>query len=319
MNVNLYRLYYLLGLKAKQPIIEETQEIEEDDSTSAPKPKGQKSTTPKLAAISYSKKQVWYGRVNDWKNMTVTRKDIEACVKYKVNGYMIEMAGDIPGTTYWKNEWTQSWINSIEKCYKELVKRTRAAGMWLFVSIVNDNMGIKKYGHRGIPLSKVMKQARQLVAIVKKYGPTGVIVQPVAETQTAAGREFEKYCKTQLKNFKLVNNNDGGQPRGINGMNFRAYHPASINTKVPKDAFTISDHGMIIRELAATRTEPRQYTYDILKKSNTWPSSTANKTKVNAWATNVFKKWGCRVLGFYAFQRIAHDANTIKIVGSIKR
>jgi hypothetical protein len=122
-----------------------------------------------------------------------------------------------------------------------------------------------------------------------------------------------------LKNFKLVNNNDGGQPRGINGMNFRAYHPASINTKVPKDAFAISDHGMIIRELAATRTEPRQYTYDILKKSNTWPSSTANKTKVNAWATNVFKKWGCRVLGFYAFQRIAHDANTIKIVGSIKR
>lgn len=306
MNIFLYKLNYFLGRKAKPLALEE---LEETTSTRAAKP----------TSISYNSKQVWYGRVNDWKNMSVTRKDIEACVKYKVNGYMIEMSGDIPGSSTYKNFWKDAWIKNIETCYKELVKRTRAAGMWLFVSIVNDNIGSGKYGQTGPKLDKVMNQAKKLVAIIKKYGSTGVLVQPVAETQTAAGRSFDNYCKTQLKGFNLVYNGSGGRPSNLGGMKFRAYHPASIETKVPKDAFAISDHGKIIRELSVKSGDPKKYDYSILKKSDTWPSSPVNKSKLEAWAKNIFTKCGCRVLGIYAFQRIAHDGSTIKYLGSLKR
>lgn len=247
--------------------------------------------------IGKDKPQKWYGRVNFWMNMTASKKDIEACVKYHLDGYMIEMAG-------WSGSagaepWSDAWISKIESNYKKLVKLCRAAGIWLFVSIVNDNMGQGKYGDKNPKLEKVIGQAKKLVAIVKSAGKDNVIVQPVAETQTTAGKQFDTYCKSELANFQLVYNGQGGQPTNNGGMNFRAYHPSSVGRQIAGDAFAVSDHGAIIKELANN-------TYD----------GPVNPQKVTAWYNNI-KSWGCPVMGYYAFLVQNHDKFTIQTIGNL--
>ena len=243
-------------------------------------------------------KQVWYGRVNDWKNLKATEKDIICCMNNGVAGYMIELAGDIPGKKG-PQPWTDAWLKDIEEKYKKLVKMTRSAGLWLFVSIVNDNMGQGKYGDKSPKLEKVLAMAKSLALIVKKNGKLGVVVQPVAETQTTAGNIFEKYCRNELYNFPLVFNGNGGFPTGTCGFNFRAVHPSSTTKQCPSDAFVISDHSKLIKELAQGET------YD----------GTIREDKCNTWFYTVFHISKCRVIGYYAFLRTKHDKKTITTLG----
>ena len=261
-------------------------------------------TVVKPMSIGYAKKQTWYGRVNNWKNMSVTEKDIILCTGVGVSGYMIEMAGDLPGTTDAKRGWTKAWLNDIDKKYTQLVKMARAAGLWLFVSIVNDNMGQGKHGDISPRLAKVLPMAKQLAQIVKKNGTNNVIVQPVAEIQTSAGVEFQKYCQNELKKFTIVYNPNSGYNPKITGWKYKAVHPPKILTTCQKDTLVVSDHSMIIKELAADGK------YD----------GTVNKSKLVLWFNKIFAKCGCRVVAYYAFQRKNHDKNTIKALGdSIKR
>lgn len=253
-------------------------------------------------SISYTSKQVWYGRVNDWKNLKATEKDIKLCMKRGVRGYMIELAGDLPNSGA-KKAWTDDWFSEISAKYKKLVKMTRAAGLWLFVSIVNDNMGQGKYGDTSPKLEKVLPMAQSLALMVKKNGADGVIVQPVAETQTNGGRIFEKYCGGELYNFYLVYNGEGGFPKSPGGFQFRAVHPSGTKVKCPGDAFAISDHSALIRQLA------RGGAMD----------GVANAGKVAEWAETVFKNSNCRVLGYYAFLRSQHDKETINILGDLAK
>lgn len=248
------------------------------------------------ALVPLNKKQMWYGRVNDWKNLKVTEKDIICCKNNGIAGYMIEMAGDLPGT---KDTWTDAWVKDIEEKYKKILKMTRSAGLWLFVSIVNDNMGQGKYGDTSPKLEKVLTLAQSLALIVKKNGKSGVVVQPVAETQTNGGRIFEKYCRGELCDFNLVYNGNGGFPSGTGGFQFRAVHPASITTKCPADALVISDHSKIIKELSQGGA------YDGIVK----------RDKAEVWMNNILNVCKCNVIGYYAFLRSAYDKETISILG----
>ena len=245
-----------------------------------------------------SSKQIWYGRVNAWKDLKITEKDIIRCAKEGVAGYMIELAGDYPNNP---EAWKDPWVEDIEKKYKKLVKMCRAAGLWLFVSIVNDNMGQGKYGDTSPKLDNVLIMAQTLAMIVKKNGTSNVIVQPVAETQTNAGRIFEKYCRNELCNFPLVYNGSGGFPSGTGGFNYRAVHPSTTITVCPSDALVISDHSKIIRELA------------LLGSFN----ASINPGKAHIWADTVFNKSKCSIMGYYAFQRIQYDKDTISVLGEI--
>ena len=241
--------------------------------------------------------QTWYGRVNAWpKSRSITIKDLNAIKKYGVSGYMIEMSG----WSKFKNpQWTEKWLDEVQTEYEWLLKQCRARGLWLFVSIVNDNMGCGKYGDTGPKLEKVYGRAQQLVKIVKSAGSDNVIVQAVAETQTQAGKNFEQYCIQQLGGkFPLVYNGSGGFPSGIlGGFDYRAMHPSAVSKKVPSDGLAISDHGLIIRELANGGLE-----------------SKGNPDVVRKWKNNV-KGWGCRVCGYYAFKYEKFDEGTIKALG----
>lgn len=250
---------------------------------------------------------VMYGRVNTWAmGKSNLEKDISAIRDEDVDGYMIEMMG-------WAryDAWTSDWMKQTEEQYKTLLDLCRDNGKWLFVSIVNDNMGSravvgdeplpKKYGDPGIKLSQVMPQAQQLCQIVKKHGKDNVIVQPVAETQTSAGVQFEQYCLQQLGGFIMVYNGGVGRPNTIpGGFQYRAWHPFKITDNPPKDSFVVSDTGSIILQLG--------YGYDGVAKPDT----------LEAWARRM-RQIGVPVVGYYAFQFNGHDKEAIKALGRSKK
>jgi hypothetical protein len=243
--------------------------------------------------------QTWYGRVNNWNDLATTREEIAACHKYGVDGYMIELAG-CKGEP--DNQWTKTWLKDTEQNYKQLVKACRINHLWLFVSIVNDNMGQHKYGDKQPKLEQVMPMAQQLAQIVKKYGHKNIIVQPVAETQTASGEYFQSYCIQELKDFPLVYNGNAGWPtESIHGMSYIAVHPGDINDNIPAGAFTISDNGSIIRQLSINDS------YD----------GKANPQTLIKWATHV-KSCHSPIAGYYAFQRHDFDPDAIKALGKVK-
>lgn len=197
---------------------------------------------PKLNGIT------GYGRVNYWAtSKKELREDLARCAAAGVKCYHIEYCGfaDTDILVSGKTEKTRDM-------YKWLLKRCRALGMILFVSVVNDNMGSRKYGDQGVSLDKVYNKACNELEFIRKCGKANVLLQPVAETQTDAGRRFDEFAKAILKGWPLVFNGEGGRPDGTNGMAYRAVHPSSIaNAGKYKGSIVSSDHGLIIRELAA--------------------------------------------------------------------
>jgi len=250
--------------------------------------------------IEQGKTQTWYGRVNRWTLSKQTLKDeLNLMQECGVSGYMIEMA--CWGRYSDCEPWSEVWIKQIEKSYRHLVKECRRRKLWLFVSVVNDNMGKGKYGDKGPKLEAVYDSALQLIKIIKKYGHKGVIIQPVAETQTSAGQRFEQDCLRELKDFSLVYNGNGGHPSHTpEGYHFRAIHPPHIVSSVDNDALVISDHGIIIRELSIdggleSKGDPR---------------------KIQMWV-NRLQKQGVAVVGYYAFKYTDFDPEAIRALGCV--
>lgn len=246
--------------------------------------------------IEQGNTQTWYGRVNRWPTSRETlRSELNLMKECGVSGYMIELA-------VWNgvdDKWSDEWIARTEKSYRWLLRECRKRKIWLFVSIINDNMGQGKYGDTGPALEQVYNQAKQLTFIVKKYGPKGVIIQPVAETQTSAGQRFEQECRKILENFTLVYNGNGGHPKSNpEGFHFRAVHPSHIASNVADDALVISDHGLIIRELAI----------------DNGLESKGNPMKVKIWAEKL-RQQGIAVVGYYAFKYSDFDPDTIRALG----
>ena len=246
--------------------------------------------------IEQGNTQVWYGRVNQWTvSRQILRNELNLMKECGVNGYMIELA-------VWDgvdDKWSDEWIIRIQKNYRWLLRECRKRKIWLFVSIINDNMGKGKYGDTGPTLEKVYESALQLASIVKRGGSKGVIVQPVAETQTPTGQRFEQECRKMLENFTLVYNGEGGHPKSTpEGFHFRAVHPAHIVSSVADDALVISDHGLIIRELSI----------------DGGLESRGNPQKVVTWVKRL-QQQGVAVVGYYAFKYDQFDPATIRALG----
>lgn len=249
-------------------------------------------------SIEQGKTQTWYGRVNRWTLSKQTLKDeLNLMQECGVSGYMIEMASW--GRYSECEQWSEEWIKHIEKCYRHLVKNCRKRNLWLFVSVINDNMGQGKYGDTGPKLEPVYDSALQFIEIIKKQGSKGVIIQPVAETQTSAGRRFEEDCRRELEGFTLVYNGDGGRPKQTpSGYDFRAIHPPHIVSSVANDALVISDHGLIIRELSIDKGL----------------ESKGDPKKIADWVKRL-KNQGIAVVGYYAFKYPDFDPDAIRALG----
>ncbi len=246
--------------------------------------------------IEQGNTQVWYGRVNQWTvSRQILRNELNLMKECGVNGYMIELA-------VWDgvdDKWSNEWIVRTQKNYRWLLRECRKRKIWLFVSIINDNMGKGKYGDTGPTLEKVYESALQLASIVKRGGSKGVIVQPVAETQTPTGQRFEQECRKILENFTLVYNGESGHPESTpEGFHFRAVHPAHIVSSVADDTLVISDHGLITRELSI----------------DGGLESRGNPQKVVTWVKRL-QQQGVAVVGYYAFKYDQFDPATIRALG----
>lgn len=252
----------------------------------------------KLKPIKVFHTQVWYGRVNRWdKDMKLLSKELDLMEDSGVSGYLIEMPGCCG------DKWTENWLKSVEKNYKTLLNGCRSRNLWLHVSISNDNMGSKKYGDSGKhTIASEMTWFKRLCKIVKENGPKNVVVQPVAETQTNGGKQFEDYCKTELKGFLTCYNGNSGHPSSTNGMTYFATHPSSIGTKNPQGALVVSDHGLIIREL--------NYGNSL--------DTHGDPAKISVWVKNC-KAIGSPVVGFYAFRTEDLDKDAIRALGKAVR
>ena len=236
-----------------------------------------------------------YGRVNCWASgrKKDLRRDLIECAVSGVSCYHIELAG-----------WSRysiftdaNALNRTKERYEWIVKRCRALGLWLFVSVVNDNMGKGKYGDTGPTLEKAWGTAIELLNLVHKFGKKNVIVQPVAETNTPSGSRFENECKAKLAGWTLVYNGSGGQPKGTNGMAFAAYHASSIDKckSINGGFINSSDHGLIIRELASDG-------------SLDGPGDPAKLKRL----VSISKSVGNPLVVYYAFKRQKHDRNAIR-------
>lgn len=262
------------------------------------KPNKKKQKDP----IIVGKTQTWYGRVNYWwKNESLWQKEMDALVKYGGSGYMIELAGWRSSVGQEEKWWTDKWVKNQLSLYSKIHDDAKERGLWLFVSIVNDNMGSGKYGDKKqYNIGNTYDKCVKLLEGVIKDGNANVVVQPVAETQTAAGKKFEAYAKQQLmaKGFLTCYNGNGGHPSSSNGCNFYAVHPSKISASNPGNALVISDHGLIIRELNKGGA----------LVAHGEPSKIKKFVETN-------KKKGCPVVGYYAFQVQDYDEGTIKALG----
>jgi len=201
--------------------------------------------TIKPRSLTIGDTQGWIGRVNDWPNSK--SKLVNECrymARKGANGYAIEMAAGGNNKVRWYNR-----IDEILSMYNFLLRLCRAQGLWLFVSIVNDNQGDKS---KDPPLSSMMDKCLKLINHVKDMGPDNVAVQIVAEVQTSAGKKLVNQGIDILRGFLLVDNGDNGRPNPKDSrMPFRAWHVGSISkmASIPKDAINCNDHGTAIREV----------------------------------------------------------------------
>lgn len=137
--------------------------------------------------------------------------------------------------------------SSVEEAYKRLMEATRRNRQLLFVEIANDNKGKGKYGddHKG--LDQYAEQIRQAARFIEATGYDWV--QPVGETGTKAGEEFEAYCAGLFPKSALVYNGGSRPDRPASWASMFAWHPADTKTLPPKGAIAVSDHSGILREL----------------------------------------------------------------------
>ena len=237
--------------------------------------------------------QAWYGRVNCWaENLDTIDSDVKACAKNGVSGYMIELL------SWGRYSASADKMAKTEEAYKRLLSACRKNGLWLFVSIANDNAGQGKYGDSGPKLEGQKALLDWGLRMVLANGQKNVIVQPVAETQTSYGKSWNAAAGKALKQagFATVNNSDGGHPKSKpSWANFNAQHPCDRNIVVNND-LCISDCGTIIRQLMGGYDTKGQPEY-----SANWVSRQNGHSPV---------------AGFYAFKYLGPtDTELIKAIG----
>ena len=136
----------------------------------------------------------------------------------------------------------------------ELLSATDAAGQHLYLTLVNGNTGSKKYGDAGVKLSAyadaIWKAAARIAELMKSH--PRLFVTPVGEGGIGPDPAFDAAVQSWfLANApvgRLVNNWDGA-PSGKAGMGFRCVHPSGTGDSGSGDAWVMSDHGLLIREL----------------------------------------------------------------------
>lgn len=137
---------------------------------------------------------------------------------------------------------------SVIEPYRKLLDSCRDAGVYLFVSVLNDNKGLGKYGDDRKPLASYDGECRKALQAVLDAGPKNQFVQVVSETQTVYGKriEAEWVPKYLAAGFKVVWNS-GSRPTGPKlGAQYFAYHNCKLSDLGRNGCILIPDCGSSI-------------------------------------------------------------------------
>lgn len=186
---------------------------------------------------------VSYGIDNRW--MTCDPWELARTLReHGLTGTSVEFVGWHADARYIDNP------DALREPWADFLRAMRAYKLTVLVSIVNDNMGSRKWNGPGIPLSSRLPQARRAREIVMEHGPDLLLIQPVAETQTSAGRTFERetlaLCAAQ--GFRTCYNG-GSRPAGAAGATVAAWHPTTLGDLGKPGQLVVSDCGSILAAL----------------------------------------------------------------------
>ena len=215
-----------------------------------------------LPAIG-SKTLTFYGRVNQWcwadgatpeRTAEILHSEIRALSAAGWDGYQIEMWGWVR----YANLEPEEGIARIRAVFPQLVQWCRDEGLWLFISGVNDNQHLGKYGSTARHLSQDDAQVEECLSLIVAAGPENIIVQPVGETQTSDGDYVEHRWANELEplGFYLVNNNGSRPSSKLEWSDAYCVHVWSVNSAkdVEAEAWVNNDTRGAIVDLSADGT-----------------------------------------------------------------
>ena len=197
-----------------------------DDSPAAP------SSTP--VRLDPGATLLGAGWVNDWLWVPadLLREQICAMADNGWDAYLIEMGG----AARWNGHTEAEARTALAERYPLLVQWCADEGLILLNSVQNDNAGQGKFGDQSPPLSGQVSFSAFLVNLIATVGrPDVVLVQPVAETQTAAGVDLERLCANNLSHFTLVNNAGSRPDTKPVWADYNATHPWTLSTIYSED------------------------------------------------------------------------------------
>ena len=194
------------------------------------------------------------GNVNWW-GRSDPRKETKKLAKAGIPCYHIELFG-------WADSQGYDVVDKVLKALDELLCWCKRRKIALFVSVVNDNAHLAKYGNKPIDLNTKRAAITKALQHLAKYQyKQDIYVQPVGETQTSAGRWVEGEAAKYIDKRFLVANSNGGRPTGVPAWaSFFAFHKARQGDKVPAGAWDVTDHGTLLNGLGGT--EAQEYKND---------------------------------------------------------
>lgn len=172
-----------------------------------------------------------------------SRAWVQTLQQWRIHFTSIEFMGgwDRSGSV---NGW-KTGAASLAEPYARVVGACREFGRDLFVSIVNDNKGLGKYGDDNRPMSDFKSEVNKAMQIVLDAGPQNVWVQTVSETRTGYGKELEATWlpKFQHAGFRTVWNRNSRPSRPEMGCTTFAYHTEGLSDRGKPGGFNITDTG----------------------------------------------------------------------------
>jgi len=238
-----------------------------------------------------------YGPVNYWRDIA-PQEAAQRVAAAGLDMYHIELLG-------WAE--THSSASVAVSAYRELLKECRKHKIVLFTSIWNNNSHLSKYGNT--PWTPSMAELNECLEAIIAEGPEGQIVQPVGETQTSQGKQFESAAWSRLSQAHIRTcYNRGSRPANPPaGWDYAAFHPVSMGQTIPAGAVCVTDTGAILRGRGRAAGWPRELGgYEKF-----------NPETVRLYANQCLNGWK-RPLILYGFLHKGLDVEAMTVLGKVK-
>ena len=231
------------------------------------------------------------GNVNWWGHSNA-RKETKKLAKAGIPCYHIELFG-------WADSQGYDVVDKVLRALDELLYWCKRRKLALFVSVVNDNAHLAKYGNTPIDLNTKREAISKALQRLAKYQyKQDIYVQPVGETQTSAGRWVEGEAAKYIDKRFLVANSNGGRPaKAPAWASFFAWHKAKQGDKVPSGAWDVTDHDTLLNWLGGTSAQ------------------TYNNDRITAWAAAARKAGNPAVL--YMFVQKVMDESNLRTLAQV--